>query len=343
MHIDSLAARAAATARFLADDPVRKARTGTTSHEVIHRHNKACVRYFAPRTGEATAAPIFVSMPLINHWYIWDLLPQVSLVARLAEAGVPVYLLDWGAPGPEDSHTTLAYLIDRVLHRSIDRARRHAKAHHGAETLDAVGYCVGGTFLAIYLGQYPEAARRACFVATPIDFHASGRLSVWASPGSFPMDQAIDGFGNYPGAIIQDAFAWLKPSGQTSKWVGLWERIDREGFPELWAALEKWSGDAMDFPGEAYREYVRRCYFENALMDDEDRWIMANRAVHLRDVKVPAHAIAANRDHIVPPPAAFGLEKAWGGPVTTQTIKGGHVGICVSGALADALLEWTRA
>ncbi|MCB9766238.1 MAG: alpha/beta fold hydrolase [Alphaproteobacteria bacterium] len=337
----TLTERTVETARFLATDPVREARVGATTYEVVHHHNKLRVLHFAPR-GPVTANPVFVSMPLINRWFIWDLMPGHSLIAELVAAGVPVYLVDWGKTGPEDNEVTLAYLVDRMLLRALRRAERDARRRYNTDKLDAIGYCVGGTFLAITLGQYPELARRACFVATPIDFHRSGRLALWAQPGHFPVDKAIDAFGNYPGRIIKDAFAWLRPQGQTRKWVSLWERIDREGFPALWAALEKWSNDPVDFPGEAYREYVRRCYFENALVDDSVDWVMANRAVHLRDVTVPAHVIAAASDHIVPPAAAFALEGAWGGPVTTRTIKGGHVGVCVSGVLAGALLDWIR-
>lgn len=334
--------RSFATARFLATDPIRAARPGQSPYTVIHRQNPARLLYFAPQ-GEVQHTPIFVSMPLINRWTIFDLLPGASVIEDLRAAGVPVYLLDWGNPGPEHAGTSLRRVIDELLHRSMDRALRHAKATFGATELDAVGYCVGGTFLAIDLARHPAAAHRACFVCTPIDFHASGRLSVWANPNNFPLDEAIDGFGNYPGRIISQAFSWLRPEGQTRKWMSLWERVDREGFPELWAALEQWNGDAVDFPGEAYREYVRRCYFDNALVDATKVWDLAGQRLSLADAKLPAHVIAADADHIVPPPSAFALEKVWGGPVTTETVRGGHVALCVSGALSKALLRWIRA
>lgn len=333
--------RSFATARFLAADPIRAARLGQSPFTVIHRQNPARLLYFAPK-GEAVQTPVFVSMPLINRWTIFDLLPGASVIEDLTAAGVPVYLLDWGDPGPEHAHTPLSRIIDDLLHRSMDRALRHAKAAHGATAIDAIGYCVGGTFLAIHLARHADA-RRACFVCTPIDFHASGRLALWAHPDNFPLDEAIDGFGNYPGRVIRQAFSWLRPEGQTRKWMSLWERVDREGFPELWAALEQWNGDAVDFPGEAYREYVRRCYFENALVDRSKSWTMAGAPVRLDKARIPAHVIAADADHIVPPPSAFALQQVWGGPVTTETVRGGHVALCVSGALSGSLLRWIAA
>lgn len=339
------AERAGRYARYLAEQPVKHARTGQTPHEIIFRQNKAVVRYYAPK-GTAVLAPIFVVMPLINNWRIWDLLPDRSVVAALQAAGAPVYLLDWGVPGPEDAEVTVSDLIDGLLHRGIDRARRHARqqpwaaAFDGAPPLDAAGYCVGGTFLAIYLARHPELVRRAAFVATPIDFYKAGRLGEWVRPEQLPLDQLVDGFGNYPGELIKGGFVTLRPINEVAKYVGLWERIDDPGFRELWAAMEQWAADTIDFPGEAYREYVRACYFENRLV--EGGWRLAGRELRLGEGRAPALVVAATKDHIVPPDSAFALDGRWGGPVRRQLVDGGHVGMSVGRSLPAALVAWAR-
>jgi polyhydroxyalkanoate synthase len=38
----------------------------------------------------------------IKRAYIWDLLPQTSIVRLLADAGFAVYLLEWLDPEPSD-------------------------------------------------------------------------------------------------------------------------------------------------------------------------------------------------------------------------------------------------
>ncbi len=327
-------------ARFLADDPVARAPTGQTPHAIIHRQNKASLRYFAPTPGVAPRTPVFISMPLINTWTIFDLLPDRSVVGALLGAGAPVYLLDWGRPGPEDAAVPMSGLVDDLLPRAIDRSQRHALAHHGTHDLDGLGYCVGGTFLAISLARHPAMLRRLALLAAPIDFHASGRLSTWAHPDTFPLDDIVDGFGNFPRQLMASSFAWLRPAGQLARGRSLWKRGDDPAFLRLWAAMEQWNGDNVDFPGETYREYVRRCYFDNALMPAAPAWIMAGRPVDLSQVRVPAVAFAASDDHICPPAAAFGLQQAWGGPVRTETLRGGHVGVCIGKALPGALTRW---
>jgi polyhydroxyalkanoate synthase subunit PhaC len=325
--------------RFLASDPVAKAKIGQSPNRIIHHDRKAVVRLFAP--AEVKHKPVFVSMPLINTWTIFDLLPGRSVVEALNKAGVPVYLLDWGRPGPEDSLINLELLIDGTLRRSMDRTRRDAKTRYGADSVDAIGYCVGGTYLTIMLARYPDMARRLALLATPIDFHASGRLSLWANPETFPLDEVIDGHGNFPAEMMKQSFAWLRPMGQIAKWKSLWDKSENADFRTLWAAMEAWNNDNTDFAGAAYREYVRRCYFDNALM--VGGWKLGGETVDLSKGKAPALVLAASDDHIVPPVAAFALKDRWGAPVTTRTLRGGHVGVCVGKELPAALLEWIRA
>ena len=330
--------RTAALGRFLAERPVASARTGQTPHAVIHRQNKASLRYFPPMPDTAARAPVFVSKPLINPWTIRELLPDRSVLSALTAAGAPVYLLDWGRPTAEDAEVTLPDLVDGLLGRALDRALRHAATQHGAEALDVAGYCVGGTFLAMHLARHPGVARRAAFVATPIDFHEAGRIADMVKPETFPLDRLVDAFGNYPGFFIKGGFVNIRPTGELSKWRSLWERVEDPRFRALWAAMESWASDQVDFPGEAYRAYVRGCYFENRLMTGG--WRLGGAPVDLGGAKIPALVLAADGDHIVPPASAFALADVWGGEVETSLVKGGHVGMCVGSSLPTALARW---
>lgn len=312
--------------------------TGQTPNQVVHRQNKSCVRYFAP--AEAKHAPLFISMPLINTWTVFDLAPGKSVIEKLLEAGIPVYLMDWGIPDAEDADVGMEELLESVLHRAIDRVRRHAAATHGADQLDALGYCVGGTFLAAYLGLYPNAFRRVAFLAAPLDFDHAGRLGTWADPETFPLDALVDNLGNFPPELMRSSFAWLQPGTQNAKWRSLYNRFEQPGFKETWAAVEAWNSHNIPFWGEAYRSYIRNCYFENCFT--KDGWPIGGRRADLRNVEIPALVIAANTDHICPTAAAFGVKDVWGGPVKTVELRGGHVGVCLGRSLPNTIIAWAE-
>lgn len=328
-------------AAWLAQDPVGSAETGLSPHRVVFRQAKSCVRYFPPRAGVPARHPLFVSMPLINTWTVFDLRPGRSVVEKLTAAGIPLYMMDWGRPGPEDKDVRFGDLVDDLLPRAMRRAARHARAEGtlaAGTPMDALGYCVGGTVLAITLARHGELARRMALLAAPIDFHASERLATWADPDTFPVDAIVDGLGNYPRAFMKDSFKLLKPETNTAKYKGLFDRFDDPDFRALWAAMERWNEDSVDFPGETYREYIHRCYFDNAPMTGG--WTMNGTPVDLGAATMPAVAFGAQKDHICPPAAAFGLARAWGGPVETVEIRGGHVGVCLGASFPRALLAW---
>ena len=327
--------------QWLAQDPVSSAETGLSPHRIIHRQAKTCVRYFPPAPGVPARHPLFVSMPLINTWTVFDLRPGRSVVEKLTGAGVPLYLMDWGRPGPEDAAVRFGDIVDDILPRAMERSARHARAEGAlaaGTAMDALGYCVGGTVLAVTLARHGDLARRMALLAAPIDFHASERLATWASAATFPVDAIVDGFGNYPKSFMKDSFKLLKPETNTAKYKGLFDRFEDLSFRALWAAMERWNEDSVDFPGETYREYIHRCYFDNAPV--EGGWVINGTPVDLRAATMPAAAFGAMKDHICPPEAAFGLARSWGGPVDTFELQAGHVGVCLGGSFPRALLAW---
>ncbi|TNE90995.1 MAG: alpha/beta fold hydrolase [Deltaproteobacteria bacterium] len=323
-------------AHFLREFELKGYPTGLTPHQIIHTQGKSCVRYFEPE--EIKTAPLFVSMPLINTWSVFDLLPHRSVVRGLLARGVPVYILDWGTPGPEDAEVGVEELLTNVLPRSIDRVRRHARRVNGAEELHALGYCVGGTFLAAYIGIDPEAFDSVSFLAAPMDFRHAGRLGIWADPESFPVDALVDNLGNFPASLMGQSFVWLRPTTLPEKYRGLWDRFEDPKFIETWSAIEAWNSANIPFWGEAYRAYIKNCYFDNRLI--EGGWFIAGHEVKLSDVKAPVLIMDATRDHICPPAAAQGLEAVWGGTVTKKSFNAGHVGVCLSSKLPNAIADW---
>lgn len=318
-------------------------RRAETPHAVIHRQHETSLRYF-PAAVPQTAAPLFFNASLINTWPIFDLLPGRSLIGALTGAGVPVYVMDWGRPGPEAAERPLSQLIDSTLPRALRRATRHARqagllAPDAA--LDALGYSVGGTFLAMTLARHPGLAARMVMLCAPIDFHASGRFARLADPSWLPLDDLVDGAGNIPGNLMRLSVLMVDPVANVRRLRQLWSAAGDQRAVSDWWLLQQWLFDSVAFPGACYREYLQRCYVENALIDG--RWVLGDAPVSLFSGENPALVIAGRSDTICAPAGALALAHCWGGPVTTALLDAGHIDICLGSALPTLLLEWLRA
>src|SRR5271169_5829866 len=83
-----------------------KAPIAQTPKELVWTLNKAKLYRYIPVVPQEQRhrVPLMLVFALMNRPYILDLRPGHSFVEYLVARGFDVYLLDWGSPGPEDSH-----------------------------------------------------------------------------------------------------------------------------------------------------------------------------------------------------------------------------------------------
>src|ERR1035438_2278224 len=81
-----------------------KAAIAQTPKELVWTLNKAKLYHYIPVVPKEKrhAVPLLMVFALMNRPYILDLRPGHSFVEYMVNKGYDVYLLDWGAPGPED-------------------------------------------------------------------------------------------------------------------------------------------------------------------------------------------------------------------------------------------------
>ncbi len=116
-------------------------RIGPSPREtVLHREHYTLYRYRAPETGPTHPVPVLIVYSLVNRPYLLDLHERRSLIARLREAGLQVYLIDWADPEPADRYLTLEDYIAGF----IGEAHRWIRREHGVPAASLLGVCQGG-------------------------------------------------------------------------------------------------------------------------------------------------------------------------------------------------------
>lgn len=112
-------------------------------------------------------------MSLISRSYVLDLSPDNSFIGQLREAGLDVYLLDWGVPDEADAANKLETYVDEYLPRAIHAVDRDC----GCPEVNVLGYCFGGILALLLAARHPELPIRAMMtMATPIDFNQNGAI-----------------------------------------------------------------------------------------------------------------------------------------------------------------------
>jgi polyhydroxyalkanoate synthase len=296
-----------------------------TPHSVVYtRGTMRLLRYAAPRRRYRT--PILFVYSLINRWYILDFLPGRSLIEYLTRQGYDVYAIDWGIAGVDEQNLSL----NELLGGHIRSAVRWTQRVSGSEDVTLYGYCMGGTLALAYTSLYPEGVRNLVAQATPVDFSKGGIYSLWTQPKHFDVDALVDAYGNVPPYVLESGFFMAAPVQRLTKWLDVCRQIDDPGFVTTFLALERWGADAIPFPGQVYRQYMKDCYQQNLFC--QNRMEVGGERVDLGRIACPVLNIIAEQDNIAPPAMSEPLLDLLVGAKDRETMRFpvGHIGLSAS-------------
>jgi polyhydroxyalkanoate synthase subunit PhaC len=306
-----------------------------TPCDVVYVEGKLRLLRYRPVAERVAPVPLLVVPSLINRYYVLDLVPGHSMVEYLVKRGLDVYMLDWGALGPEDRATTFDQYVTGSLRRVVQRVRSHS----GQERVGLLGYSMGGTLATIFAALYGRYIASLAAVAAPIDFHDDGLLSQWARKERFNVDLVVDTLGAMPAALMQASFRMLKPTYQIAQQISMAEQFGDMAAVQDLLAMQFWLDDSIPFLGEAYRTYIKELYQENHLI--QGKLIVGGRRVDLAQIEAPLLTVVAAKDCICPPQSSRSLNKL----VSSQDrqileVAGGHIGMVAGRDAPDGL--WPR-
>ena len=296
---------------------------GVAPKDVVWTHRKTTL-YRYRSTRRTHALPVLLVFALINRPEIFDLRPGNSFVEFLLEEGYDVFLLDWGVPGDEDADMG----IDNYVCDELPWAMRETLRASEQEELSLLGWCIGGTLVAMHAALEPGGpARNLVLLTTPVD--TSGSLySNWVGRDSFDQEFVTEVHPSVPGAGVDFANKLMKPV--TNFWTTnrvLWQNVLKgEAKREAYQSMARWVADNPPFPGRAYTQWITWMYKENRLVSGGIR--LRGRRVDLRKIDQNTLVVTAGADHIAPRPGTLPLlDLVSSKDVTHLDRPGGHIGL----------------
>jgi polyhydroxyalkanoate synthase subunit PhaC len=295
-----------------------------------------------PRSRRSAApAPVLICFALVNRPYVLDLQPDASLVRRLLEAGLDVYLIDWGETDDADRGRDLEDYLERALGGCV----RHLRAAHATDGVNLLGVCQGGVLSLCYTALHPGEVRNLVTLTTAVDFQTpDDLLSRWVRGVDTEL---LARCGNVPGSALNALFLALMPFRLTQqKYVRLLLGGAEQSAVDEFVRLERWIFDSPAQAAAALTQYVRWFYQENRLV--RGTLAIGGRAVDLRQIRQPLLNLYARADHIVPAQACAVMERYVGSrDYTGCAIDTGHIGMYVSRRarveIPARIIDWLRA
>ncbi len=311
----------------------QRLRVGATPCDVAGQDNKLRLLHYHPRPqGLEHKTPVLLVPSLINRHYVLDLTPGKSFVEFMIQRGFDVYCIDWGTPTDEDRYITFDDVVDKMLGRALRRVC-HLSGQSQAHVL---GYCMGGTLVAIHAAAHPEHIASLTAVAAPVAFDRAGPMAEWLRSGHFDVDALVKANGVVPWRLLQSSFQMLRPTLPLAKTVNLVDRAWNDKFLDGFLAMETWANDNVGLPGEFYRTYVRDLYQRDLLQTGQ--FALAGQRVDLRALCCPVMTVAFTIDSIAPQECCAPLGDLVGSSRVERVLfDGSHVGGMTSGPAAKGL------
>ncbi|MGR3321487.1 MAG: PHA/PHB synthase family protein, partial [Pseudooceanicola sp.] len=287
-----------------------------------YRNHMMEVIQYAPATEEVHAIPLIIFPPWINKFYILDLKQQNSMIKWLTEQGITLFVVSWVNPDTSYRNTGLEdYIEDGFL-----AAIREVKEITGQKHVNVVGYCIGGTTLALTLSlmkkRGDKSIKSATFFTALTDFSDQGEFTP------FLQDDFIDGIeaevaerGILRSHIMARTFSFLRSNDLVYR-PAIRSYMMGEAPPAF--DLLYWNGDGTNLPGRMAVQYLRDLCQKNRFTTDG--MPLMGEVLHISDVTLPVFAVTCQTDHIAAWKDCYrGMQKTGSKDLTFVVSESGHI------------------
>ena len=311
-----------------------------TPGKVIYQNALMQLIQYEPTTERVRKRPVLIVPPWINKFYVLDLTPDKSFIKWCVDQGLTVFMISWVNP---DEHLATKSFADYVREGPLKALDVIANVT-GEEQIDTVGYCVGGTLLAV-TSAYMAAAgdnriASATFLAAQVDFTYAGDLKVFTGSEDqiASVEQQMAERGYLEGSKMATVFNLLRSDDLVWPYVINNYLKGEAPFP---FDLLYWNADATRMPAANHSFYLRNCYLDNNIT--KGRMEIDGIKIDLSQVKVPIYDIATREDHISPAKSVYLGSSYFGAPVRFVLSGSGHIAGIVNPPAKMKYQYWTGA
>ena len=318
--------------------------------DVVFKNDLIELIQYKPLTEKVNATPLLIVPPFINKYYILDLREKNSMVRWLVEQGHTVFMISWRNPDATMVDVDFEhYVLDGVV-----KAVEVIEDITGEKQVNAAGYCIGGTLLAVAMAYYAGKRMRsriksASFFTTLVDFSQPGEIGAFINdPIISAMEARNKANGYMDGRSLSVTFSLLR---ENSLYWNYYINNYLKGNSPIDFDLLYWNGDSTNVSVACHSTLLRQLYLENKLVDPKG-YKVGGVYIDVAKIKVPSYFISTVDDHIALWQGTYRGAQMLGGKSTFVLGESGHIagiinhpaknkyGFWTNGEIVDDADEW---
>lgn len=269
-----------------------------TPFHIVTETPCARLRTYQQTRKPLVGGPVLLVVPApIKRAYIWDLLPEVSVIRQCLGCGLRVYLLEWLDPSPSEHGLGLAEYTERSPFAALDAIA----ADTGESAVILAGHSLGGTFATIFASLHPERIRGLVLIDAPLAFgrNTGGPLAraVQTAPDIATLCRVAGD--PVPGSFISLLGTVAMPEVfLLQRWADLSASLGDPLAAAIHLRVERWMLDELAMPAKLFKTVLEQLY-------REDRFVkgsldLAGKRTGLNRLQSPILAVVNPFGGVVP-------------------------------------------
>jgi poly[(R)-3-hydroxyalkanoate] polymerase subunit PhaC len=294
----------------------------TTSGSVVYRSPVMELIQYRSVRNEVHRRPLLIAPPQINKFYVFDLVPEKSIVQFALKGDLQTFAISWKNPTPAASHFGLDTYVG-ALEEAVDVMRDIT----GSADVNIWGSCSGGITTSALLGNLAARGEAKVSSATiavcvlDMSMTQNTTAGIFVTPESIvAAKSASQGAGVVEGRELARMFAWMRPNDLIwNYWVNNYLLGNT---PPAFDILY-WNNDTTRLSARLHADFLD--------LIDANPFVNAGRLdvrgipLDIRRLNMDSYMIAGVTDHITPWREVYKTAKLFGDRSSFVLANSGHI------------------